>query len=93
MKNIGSKEDLLRHFYADPQVAEVLKRSTNEVDKLRAMRTVEYFLGTMYDAVIPALAKMKEDPAAAAQISEALKTGEGIIKESDGSPIASGSKG
>ena len=93
MKDIGSKEELLKRFRDDPEVAAVLKKAPNALDAAKALKTVEYMLGTLYEAIVPAMAQMKQDPAAVTKISEALKSGEGIIKESDGSPINSGSKG
>lgn len=93
MKDINSKDKLLKRFREDPEVAAILNKSSSPIDGARALKTVENFLGTMYEALIPALAQIKQDPDAAAKISEALKSGEGIIKESDGSPIISGSKG
>jgi hypothetical protein len=90
---LTKKEDIFRKIYSDPAFSSTFNRLKDPQEKARALATVEHVVGSLFDALIPSVAAMHQDPAAASRISEALKTGDGIIKESDGSPIASGSRG
>lgn len=88
-----SKEEFIRYLNSDKQYFSVFKAFPDATERKKAKTQVENFAAVMFDALMPALAAMAEDPEAISKISEALKTGEGIIRENDGAPIVSGSKG
>lgn len=88
-----TKEEFLRRLNTDKSYYQLLKAASSTDERKRVKAQVEGFASMLFDAIAPAFAKMSEDPEMASKISEALKTGDGIIKESDGAPIVSGSKG
>ena len=88
-----TKEEFLRHLNSDKAYYSILKAASTPDEKKKVKSQVESFITTMFDALMPVFSMAAQDPEAMNKISEALKTGDGIIKESDGSPIVSGSKG
>lgn len=93
MSKIPTKNDYLNQLRNDPSYKALIKRVESKDERRQIISRVEYFATTLFDSIMPGLAQLKQDPATTAKISEALKTGDNIIKESSGGPIASGSKG
>jgi len=90
---IPTKEEYFRTLRSDPRYSSALKQVSTDTDRKKIIGIIEHVAGTLFEALVPALGAANSDPEAAQKISEALKTGVGIIKESDGAPIVSGSKG
>jgi hypothetical protein len=93
MSKIPTKDDYLKQLRSNEAYQAILKKAPDQEMRKRIISQVEYFASSMFDGIMPVLSSLKADPAAAEKISEALKSGTGIIKESDGAPIVSGSKG
>lgn len=90
---IDSKNEYFKKLRSKPEYLEALKKVPSAEERRQIIATVEHIAGNLFEALAFAAGTMREDPQIAQQISEALKTGDGIIKESDGMPIMSGSKG
>ena len=88
-----SKEELLKKLRSDPEYSKVLKSMSSSEQRRDAISVVEHIVGSLYDGLLLVSSTAQQDPEISDKISEALKTGGNIIKESDGSPLASGSKG
>ena len=86
-----TKEDFFKHLSQDPAFSRLMSSLPDDDTRKRVAGDVRGFVGPLFDAIFPAWAAVSSDPTASAKISEALKTGVDIIRESDGSPIASGS--
>jgi hypothetical protein len=93
MSKIPTKEEYFKKLRSNEGYIAVLKKAPDEETRKRIISTVEHVAGSLFDGILPVLGSLKSDPEAASKISEALKTGIGIIKENDGAPIVSGSKG
>jgi hypothetical protein len=92
MSKIPTRDDYLKQLRSNEAYQAILKRAPDQDTRKRIVANVEHFARSMFDGVMPVLAALKSDPEGAAKISEAIKSGVGIIKESDGAPIVSGSK-
>jgi hypothetical protein len=90
---IDSKNEYFKKLRSKPEYLAALKKVSSAEERKQIIATVEYIAGNLFEALAFAAGTMREDPQIAQQISEALKTGDGIIKESDGMPITSGSRG
>jgi hypothetical protein len=90
---IPTREEYFKKLRSNSDYLAALKQAPTDADRKKIIGVVEHIVGTMFDALLPTLSVIKSDPDAAQKITEALKTGDGIIKESDGAPIVSGSKG
>lgn len=88
-----TKAEYLTQLNTDKLYYNLLKSIPDVEERKRVKARIESFATTMYDALLPVFSSAQQDPEMLSKISEALKTGDGIIKESDGSPITSGSKG
>lgn len=84
---IPTREEYFKKLRSDPLYLALLKKAPAE-ERKQIINTVEYVAGTMLEALTLGVGAMKEDPQTAQDLIEALKTGSGIIKESDGTPIA-----
>jgi len=93
MSKIPTREEYLKQLRNHKDYLAVLKKAPSIDERIKIISMVEHIAGSLFDGVIPVLGTLKSDPSASEKISEALKTGEGIIKESDGSPLESDSKG
>jgi uncharacterized protein YutE (UPF0331/DUF86 family) len=93
MSKIPTKKEYLDKLRNDKQYASLIKKIETKEERQQILARVEYFAATMFDAVAMALSNVKQDPEGAKKISEALKTGDNIIKENSGEPLVSGSKG
>ena len=87
-----TKEDFFEHLSRDPAFSRLMSSLGDETQRRRVAADVRSFVGPLFDAIFPAFVEVTRDPAASTALSEALKSGEGIIRESDGAPIVSGSK-
>jgi hypothetical protein len=90
---IDSKNEYFKKLRSKPEYLAALKQVPSAEERRQIIATIEHIAGNLFEALSSVAASMREDPQIAQQISEALKTGDGIIKESDGMPIMSGSKG
>ena len=88
MKKIPTKEEYLKSLRSNQDYLEILKASPKE-DRKQIINTVEHVATKLLEALTFMSAQVKQDPKIAQEIVEALKTGDGIIKESDGAPIVS----
>ena len=91
MKKIPTKEEYLKELRSNQDYLEILKATPKE-DRKQIINTVEHVATKMLEALTFMSSQMKQDPKIAQEIVEALKTGDGIIKESDGAPIESKEK-
>ena len=85
---IPTQEEYFKKLRSDPLYISLLKKASPE-ERKKIINTVEYVAGSMLEALSVGMGAMNSDPEMAQEIVEALKTGDGIIKESDGSPIVS----
>lgn len=88
MKKIPTKEEYLKELRSNQDYLAILKAAPKE-DRKQIINTVEHVATKMLEALTFMSAQVKQDPKIAKEIVEALKTGDGIIKESDGAPIVS----
>lgn len=93
MSKIPTKHDYLKQLRDNKAYAEVLKKAPDEATRKKIIAMTEHIAGSLYEGIFPVLGMINSNPEMAAKISEALKTGDNIIKESSGEPIVSGSKG
>jgi hypothetical protein len=84
-----TKDEYLKALRTNPSYSAVLKKASTKEERQKIINTVEYIVGNLFDVIHLAMGQMNSDPAIEKQIFEALKTGDGIIKESDGSPVGS----
>ena len=87
-----TKEDFFEHLSRDPAFSRLMSSLGDDGLRGRVSADVRSFVGPIFDALFPAFFEVHTDPAARDALSEALKSGEGIIRESDGAPIVSGSR-
>lgn len=87
-----TKEELIRRLRTDPMYRDALKMARTDAERRRIIATAEGFLSSFVETMIPVAAKIKQDPDLAAQLQEAVRTGE-VVKESDGKPVADKSEG
>lgn len=88
---ISSKEEYFTAIRKNDLFRSALDK-VSERERHQIMATVEHIAGSLFEAIIPVIAQAKEDPQVAKDLSEALKSGGSIIKESDGSPIVKENK-
>lgn len=88
MPKIPTKEEYLKTLRNHKIYSTIIKKAPDDATRRQIISTVEYVANAMFDGIIPVLSTASSNPEAASQISEALKTGDNIIKESDGAPIA-----
>lgn len=86
MKTI-TKQEYFKKLRSNQEYQSILKKIPDAEERKRAINTVEYIVGNFIDAMLFARSSAAENPESAEKIMEALKTGDNIIKESDGSPI------
>jgi len=86
------KNDYLKKLRTHSDYLAILKTISDVKERKRAIDVVEEVAGGLFDAIFNVVAKTKQDPTIIQQITEALKTGEGIIKESDGLPVSNESE-
>lgn len=87
MKEIKTKDDFFKTLRSNEAYTSILKALETKEERQNLINTVEYVTGNLFDALSFVTAQMNSNPEAEKQILDALKTGEGIIKESDGSVI------
>ena len=88
MKKIPTKEEYLKSLRSNADYLAVLKAVPAE-ERKQIIDTVEHVTTVMLEALTMVSVHSQQDPKLAQQIIEAMKTGEGIIKENDGSPVVS----
>ena len=88
MMKIPTQEEYFKKLRSNPIYVSLLKKASPE-ERKKIINTVEYVAGSMLEALSIGVSAMNSDPETAKEIVEALKTGDGIIKESDGAPIVS----
>ena len=88
MKKIPTKEEYLKSLRSNADYLAVLKAASAE-ERKQIIDTVEHVTTVMLESLTMISAQTQQDPKLAQQIIEAMKTGEGIIKENDGSPVVS----
>lgn len=88
-----SKDDLIKKLRANPMYREALRMARNDDERRRIIATTEGFLSSFVDSFSPIVNRAGNDPAFASQLQEAMKSGAKVVRESDGSTIASGSSG
>lgn len=84
---IPTKQEYFKQLRSNKEYLSLLKKIPDSTERKTAINTVEHIVGSLFDALSMVSAVAKENPEAAEKISQALKTGDGIIKESDGAPI------
>ena len=87
-----TKNDYFKMLQSNPEYVEIMKRFSNEAEREKIKNTVESFASTFFDALSTVVSTISSNPEIENQITEALKTGDGIIKESDGSPLQADQK-
>lgn len=92
MPKIPTKEEYLKTLRNHKIYSTIIKKAPDDATRRQIISTVEYVANAMFDGIIPVLSTTSSNPETASQISAALKTGDNIIKESDGAPIAPKSK-
>ena len=92
MSKIPTKEEYFKALRNHKAYAAILKKAPDAATRKQIISTVEHIAGSLFDGVIPVMMTASANPEGAEKISEALKTGDNIIKESDGAPIAPKSK-
>jgi hypothetical protein len=85
---IPTQEEYFKKLRSNPMYVSLLKSASPE-ERKKIINTVEYVAGSLLEALSVGVSTMNSDPEMAKEIVEALKTGDGIIKESDGAPIVS----
>jgi len=85
---IPTQEEYFKKLRSNPMYVSLLKSASPE-ERKKIINTVEYVAGSLLEALSVGVSTMNSDPEMAKEIVEALKTGDGIIKESDGAPIIS----
>lgn len=83
---IPTKEEYFKNLRSDPLYRSILKNIPNE-ERKRAIETIEHIAGSILEGLTLAAGAMKQDPNIEQELIEAMKTGDGIIKESDGSSV------
>jgi len=81
------KQDYFKQLRSNKEYLSLLKKIPDAAERKQAINTVEHIVSSLFDALMMANVEAKKNPEAEEKISQALKTGDGIIKESDGSPI------
>lgn len=84
---LPTKQEYLKKLKSNSDYLSLLKKIPDSDERKRAIYTVEHIVGNLFDALMMASISSNENPEASEKISKALKTGDGIIKESDGAPI------
>jgi len=92
MSKIPTKEEYFKTLRSHKVYSAILKKAPDDAARRQIISTVEYIASSLFDGVLPVMATATSNPESAEKISEALKTGDNIIKESDGAPIAPKSK-
>lgn len=82
-----SKQEYLKELRSNKEYLDLLKKLPEASERKKVISTVEYITGNLFDALMMINSSLQENPEASEKISQALKTGNGIIKESDGAPI------
>lgn len=85
---IPTREQYFKKLRSDPLYVALLKKAPAE-ERKQIINTIEHIAGSLLDAMTMGFSAVKENPQIVDELAEALKTGGGIIKESDGSPITS----
>jgi hypothetical protein len=85
---IPTQEEYFKKLRSNSMYVSLLKSASPE-ERKKIINTVEYVAGSLLEALSVGVSTMNSDPEMAKEIVEALKTGDGIIKESDGAPIVS----
>lgn len=84
---IPSKEECFRKLKSDPAFLSLLKKAPLE-ERKQIINTIDHVAGSLFDALMFVRSQANTNSEASQEILEALKTGDGIIKESDGAPMA-----
>jgi len=82
-----TKEEILKKLKSEPEFMRVLKKAPGE-ERKQILATIEYIAGSFFDAMM-FVAANKEAAERSEDLQAAMKTGDGIIKENDGSPLNS----
>ncbi|NBO99486.1 MAG: hypothetical protein EBU90_05065 [Proteobacteria bacterium] len=82
-----TKQEYFKILRSNPEYLSLLKKIPEAHERKKTINIVEYVAGNIYDALIMMNASSKQNPEILDKISEALKTGDGIIKENDGNPV------
>lgn len=83
----STKEEYIKILRENSVYSSILKKAKTKEERKKIIDTVEYIAGGLFDAISYSVSSINENPETEKEILEALKTGEGIIKESDGNPI------
>jgi len=85
MTKIPTKEELLKKLKSEREFVDVLKKAP-ENERKQILSAIDYIAGSMIDAFFYVAANPTENDKSEG-LDKAMKTGDGIIKENDGSPI------
>lgn len=88
---LPTKDEYFKKLRSDKEYQAILKMAPAE-ERKKIAGTVEMVVSSMFDAFSTVAARMKQDDNFAKEVESALKDGTSIIKESDGSPLASKEK-
>lgn len=83
---IPTKDEYFKKLRSNSQYLENLKQAPAE-ERKQIINTIEYIMGSIFDSMSHAFSNMNSNPDIQKEIVEALKTGNGIIKENDGEPF------
>jgi len=89
---IPTKQEYFKMIRSNPEYLSLLKKIPEADERRKAIHTVEYIAGSIFDALLMISADASKNPEVSEKISAAMKTGDGIIKENDGSPIVQDKK-
>jgi len=84
---IPTKQEYFKKLRSNQEYQSLLKKIPDIEERKRAIYTIEYIMENFINAFSVIGSTAAQSPEAAEKIMEALKTGDGIIKESDGEPI------
>jgi len=84
---IPTKQEYFKKLRSNQEYQALLKKIPNVEERKRAINTIEYIMENFINAFSMVASEAAKNPESAEKIMEALKTGDNIIKENDGSPI------
>ncbi len=85
MTKIPTKEEALKKIKSDPSFMLVLKKAPAE-ERKQILATIDHVAGALIDSILFVAANQKGN-GSSEDLEQAMKNGDGIIKENDGSPI------
>lgn len=88
-----SRDDFIKRLRNDPLYRRALKLAPTDAERRRIIGTTEAVATQFFEALGPLGHHVRLDPSFGEKLQEALKRGAAVVKERDGTPVASGSNG